>query len=73
MVEFTDDDNVIAGVLAHETAHVITQHSMRAVARSTVIPIAVADECGDGCVADEFGDGCVADECGDWQRHHIKI
>ena len=49
MVGFTDDDDVIAGVLAHEAGHVINQHSMRAVARSTVIAIAVADECGDGC------------------------
>ena len=41
MVEFADDDDVIAGVLAHEAGQVIKQHSMRAVGRSTVIAIAV--------------------------------
>ena len=41
MVEFADDDDVIAGVLAHETGHVINQHAMRAVAQSMVIAIAV--------------------------------
>ena len=38
---FADDDDVIAGVLAHEAGQVIKQHSMHAVGRSTVIAIAV--------------------------------
>ena len=38
---FAVDDDVIAGVLAHEAGHVTKQHSMRAVGRSTVIAIAV--------------------------------
>jgi len=41
MVEFAVDDDVIAGVLAHETGHVINQHAMRAVAQSMAIAIAV--------------------------------
>jgi predicted Zn-dependent protease len=41
MVEFADDDDVIVGVLAHETGHVINQHAMRAVAQSMAIAIAV--------------------------------
>jgi Zn-dependent protease with chaperone function len=41
MVEFADDGDVIAGVLAHEIGHVTNQHAIRTVARSTVVAIAV--------------------------------
>jgi Zn-dependent protease with chaperone function len=41
MVEFADDEDVIAGVLAHEIGHVTNQHAMRAVAQSAFIAIAV--------------------------------
>ena len=41
MVEFADDEDVIAGVLAHEIGHVTNQHAIRAVAQSAVIAIAV--------------------------------
>ncbi|MDA8942597.1 M48 family metallopeptidase [Alphaproteobacteria bacterium] len=41
MVEFANDDDVIAGVLAHEIGHVTNRHAMRMVARSAVIAVSV--------------------------------
>ena len=55
MVEFADDDDLIAAVLAHELAHVTNRHAIRYITRSALLTVGAALIFGaDDSVIEEF-------------------
>ena len=42
MVEFADDEDLIAAIMAHELAHVTKRHAMRYITRSSLLAVAAA-------------------------------